>query len=122
MLKMDAFMAELFTVISHHFRVSVFLLTQNLFVQSPVYRNISLNTTYIACFRNPRDLSQIGSLAKQVAPGNGKYVVAAYHKATEAPHSYMLFDFHQRTPDIIKVRSNILRSDFPTRVWLPAKT
>jgi hypothetical protein len=119
MLQLDKFMAKLFTVFSHHYRISVFLLTQNLFVQTPIYRTISLNTTYITCFRNPRDMSQINSLAKQIAPGKPQYIVASYREATRAPHSYMFFDFHQRTEDLIKVRSRILRKEFPMAVWLP---
>jgi hypothetical protein len=122
MLHLNKYIADLFTTISHHLHINIFLLTQNLFVQTPIYRSISLSTTYIACFKNPRDVSQIGNLAKQMAQGNTRYVLDAYNEATKAPHSYLLFDYHQTTDARIKLRSNILQKEFPTRVWPPPGT
>jgi hypothetical protein len=57
-----------------------------------------------------------------VAPNNSKYVVDAYKEATKEPYSYMLFDFHQSTPDMIRVRSNMMpreREKEPMKAWLP---
>ena len=99
--------ADLFTVTSHANNISVILLTQNIFAKPPVFRTISLNARYITVFKNPRDSSQIANLARQVAPNNSKYVVDAYKEATKEPYSYMLFDFHQSTPDMIRVSVGI---------------
>jgi hypothetical protein len=121
MLELNPFMAQLFTAYSHHYRISVILLTQNLFLNTPIYRNISRNTTYIAVFKNPRDVSQIMSLARQLSPKNTKYIIGAFQEATEKPFSYMLFDFHQTTPKEIVLRSCILRGEFPMSAWLPAE-
>ena len=66
----------------------VFFLTQNLFHAKQ--RVISLNADYIMVFRNPRDGSQFGHLAREVMPQNTKFLNWAYKEATENPHSYLL--------------------------------
>jgi molybdopterin-guanine dinucleotide biosynthesis protein len=110
--------ATIFTVLSHHTNTTVILLTQNLFSKNPVYRDVSLNSTYIVLFKNPRDLSQISHFARQFQPGNHQYIIEAFKKCTKAPYSYMLFDHHQATSDGLRVRSNIFPKQWPVRVWM----
>ena len=109
----------IFSVLSHHLNVTVLLLTQNLFSKNPVFREISLNSTYIILFKNPRDASQITSYAKQFSPGKINYIIDSFREATKRPYSYLLFDHHQSTPDTIRVRSRFLPHELPTIVWLP---
>ena len=111
--------STIFSVLSHHTNSTVILLTQNLFSKNPVFREISLNSTYIALFKNPRDLSQISHYARQFSPGNHKYIVDAFKECTKPPYSYMLFDHHQATPECLRVRSNVFQHQWPVRVWLP---
>lgn len=120
MLQLDSGIAKLFTVLSHAYHISVILLTQNLFVSTPVYRTISLNSSYICVFKNPRDQAQIVGLAKQISPGNSKFVVDSYKDATRLPHSYLLFDFHQKTAEHLKLRTNILKHEGPMVAYAPA--
>lgn len=110
---------DLFSRISHHTNSVIILMTQNLFSKNPAFRDISLNGTYILLFKNPRDSSQISCFAKQVAPGNTKYVIEAYREATKRPYSYLLFDNHQTTPEILRIRSNILPHEFPIQTYFP---
>jgi hypothetical protein len=109
--------ADLFTIISHSCNVNVFLLTQNLFSKNPVFRTLSLNSKYIAIFKNPRDSSQIVRFASQFSPKNTGYIIDAYKASTRKAYSYLLFDHDQSTPDILRVRSDILPSEFPMKVW-----
>lgn len=109
---------SLFTTMSHHLKITVFLLTQNLFAKSAGYRDISLNSTYIILMKNPRDSSQVSTFAKQFAPGKTKFITDVFREATRLPHSYLIFDNHQRTPDIIRVRSNIFPKEWPMKVWM----
>ncbi len=123
-LVIDDFMQELtkdvsilFSTLSHHLNITVFLLTQNLFSKNPVFRDISLNATYNFIFKNPRDSSQISHFGRQYAPGKSSFITSVYDKATHLPHSYILFDNHQETPNSIRLRSNILAENGPVRVW-----
>ena len=106
------------TAVCHHERTNVLILVQNVFLRNPVFREISLNANYILLFRNPRDRAQISSLARQISPANWKWVVDAYKEATRRPHSYVLFDFTQRTEDFLRVRSRILPSEAPAVVYI----
>lgn len=121
----DDFMQEtspaislIFTALSHHRNLVVFFLSQNIFFRSSIYRDISLNATYIIVFKNPRDSQQIGTLARQISPGNSKFIVDSYKEATNKPFSYLLFDNHQTTPNLLRIRSNILPSEWPVKVWI----
>ena len=92
---------------SHHLNASVFFLTQNIFYNSKSMRTISLNCHYIILLKNPRDQSQITHLAKQVCPGNLKFLVEAFNDATEMAYGYIRLDFKPDTPQILRVQSRI---------------
>lgn len=109
---------ELFTVLSHHSNLSVILLLQSLFNKNPLYREIQLSAEYISVFKNNRDKSQILHFAKQMFPTNTKFLVEAYRIATLNPYTYMFFDMTQKIPDILRIRSNILPSESPMKVWM----
>jgi len=113
--------AEMFTVHCHHTNSVLILLTQNLFSKNPVFRDISLNATYVVMFKNPRDASQISMFAKQFSPGKNNYIVPAFREATINPYSYVLFDHYQGTPDFLRIRSRIFPFEAPMCVWMDGK-
>ena len=104
----DAEMAKFFTRSAHHRSLTVIFIVQNLFFQSKHSRTISLNANYIVVLKAPRDAAQIGYLARQLYPTQPKFLVEAYKDCTSKPHSYMLLDLQQTTPDQLRVRSSIL--------------
>ena len=99
--------SDIFTKFSHHLKISVVYILQNLFIQSKNQRSISLNSGYIVLFKNPRDFSQAMFLARQVSPYNPSLCVEAFLDATKKPHSYLMFDFIQNTPDSHRMRTEI---------------
>ena len=105
---------------SHHLGISLCLISQNIFSRVKIFRNLSLNAHYIVCFKQPRDASQIMHLARQFCPRNSEYVVDAYYKATQQPFGYILFDYRQTTPDILRLRTNIF-PDENLVVFIPQK-
>lgn len=107
MQEADEGVANLFTKGSHHRNVSVMLLTQNLFPKNKFARTISLNSHYLVLFKNPRDASQIGVLARQMHPHRSAYVVESFKDATSQPHSYLLIDLRPEQIDLLRLRSNI---------------
>ena len=100
--------SKIFTKASHHRNISVILITQNLFVQGKQTRTISLNTHYMSIFKNPRDKAQFSFLARQMFPGNSKFLSESYEDATKTPHGFIFLDIKQDTPDCLRVRANIL--------------
>jgi len=113
--------SSLFTRGSHHRNLSIILVVQNLFHQNKYFRTISLNSSYIVIFKNPRDGNQIEHLARQIFP-NKKYLLSeAYKRATERPHGYLLLDMKQTTPDNMRIRTNIfdeMRNQIDCEIYL----
>jgi hypothetical protein len=99
--------AKLFTKKSHHWNISVVLINQNLFPKSQYARDMALNSHYLVLFKNPRDMSQVGHLARQSYPRNPKYFISAYQQATEVPHGYLFIDYKQSTPDNQRLATDI---------------
>ena len=62
--------------------------------------------------KNPSDPSQITNLAKQMYPGNVKFLVQAYNDATKLPHSYLLIDHTQYTDNRFRLWSNIFPGEY----------
>jgi len=96
---------DIYTKFSHHKHVSVIFIMQNFFYKG--MRTMSLNAQFLFLFRSPRDASQIGHLARQMFPGNARYMVEAYHDATSKPFSYLLVDLRTTTEGTHRLRSGI---------------
>lgn len=109
---------ELFTRGSHHMNISILFLTQNLFAGNKQNRTISLNTHYFCIFKNPRDRTQIGVLARQMFPTNWRYMMEAFADATEKPYSYLFVDLKPETEDRYRLRSGIF-PDEPNYFYVP---
>jgi hypothetical protein len=99
--------SNIFTKVSHHRNVSVMYLTQNLFYKSKQSRTMSLNAHYIVLFKNPRDAMQVSTLARQMYPGQNKFLVEAFKNATEKPFGYLLLDLKPDTDEKYRIRTNI---------------
>ena len=98
-----------FTKKSHHRNVSVIYIVQNLFDKQQ--RTISLNAHYLVLFKNPRDTSQIGVLARQMYPGRSKFMQEAYEDATAEPRGYLFVDLKADTPEELRLRTQILKGE-----------
>lgn len=93
-------LANLFVKGSHHRSITVVLMLQNMFEKG--MRTASLNTQYMVLLKNPRDRSQIGKLADQLMPTNRRFLVNVYEDATKMPHSHLILDFRQDTPEELR--------------------
>ena len=91
--------------------MSVIYITQNLFQKSPEFRTMSLNAHYMIIFKNPRDMGQIGTLSRQVFPSKAKALSSIFTRELQRPHSYLLLDFKQTTPDDLRIRSSLTSID-----------
>lgn len=121
MRESDGRIVDIFTKGSHHRNLSVFYITQNLFHQGKGQRDISLNSSYIVYFKNPRDKTQIRYLSRQVSPENPKYIEDAYKDATKEAHGYLMVDLKQNTNDLCRIKTNIFPKDGYSFVYVPTK-
>ena len=105
-----------------HLNLSVVFVSQNIFYTGKKCRTISLNSTYIVVFKNPRDQSQIRHLACQMFPSKPKFLQVAYEDATKDPYRYLFLDFHPNSREFARVRGNIFPYDLlddPCCLYLP---
>ena len=112
---------NLFTI-RRHLNLSVVFISQNFFYMGKKCRTISLNSTYIVLFKNPRDQSQVRHLACQMFPSKPKFLQAAYEEETKDPYRYLFLDFHPNSPEFAIFRGNIFpydRLEDPCCLYLP---
>ena len=83
-------------------------IVRNLFPPGKFSRSISLNAHYIIAFNNPRDTIGFRTLAQQAFTGKVPYVLESFQDATSKPFGYLVMDLQPRTPNIQRVRTNIL--------------
>ena len=120
--KNNILIQEIFTEIAHHYNLSVVLCVQNLFLQNAIFRTLSLNCGYLVPFKHPRDTRQINFIAYRSYAKNPKLVIEAYNDATRFPYNYLLMDFTQKTPDFLRLKSDIFPYDIDSNlctVYLP---
>ena len=115
--KDHAGVTALFTKLVHHRKLFVINISQNFFVNSKDTRTRRLNAQYIVMFKNPSDVTQIHMIGRQMYPGNAKFLSSVNAKATKRPHSYLMLDLRQETPEDLRVRSHILPSEAPMKIY-----
>ena len=76
--------APLFTVDGRHMNMSLVFLTQRMFVNDEYFRQISQNCDYFIVFKNPRNSSEIRTLAQQITPGS-LHLIKIYIEAKKCP-------------------------------------
>ena len=98
--------ADYFTRFSHHSAKSICYITQNLYHKGKGARDLSLSSSYMVIFKNPRDQQQISFLGRQMYP-NSRFLTEAYRDAARQPHSYLFLDLTQEAPENRRVMTNI---------------
>ena len=114
----DKKLSNLFTKDSHHRNISVIFIVQNLYHKGKQMRNVSLNTSYLCCFKNVRDKLQIACLARQMFPNQIKYFMESYNDATLLPYGYLFLDLEPQTNEELRVRTNIFPGEL-NAVYVP---
>ena len=104
----EKLIGSLFTKLSHHRRISVIFLLNNLYYRGlKNMRDISLNTHYLVIFKSARDQSSITTIARQMLGKEYKLMLSAYEDAVREKYGYLLVDSKPATPDIIRLRTKI---------------
>lgn len=105
---------KIYTMFSHHLNLTVFLLSQNIFCKSKIFRTITLNSHYVVLFSQRRDLSQIYTFAGQVAPYSRKEFLNIYKEATSKKYGYIMCVFHPKNIHRFYLRYNIFPNEVET--------
>lgn len=106
-------MCSLFTREVHHRRISVLMISQNIFHQSKYSRTINLNSSYLILMKTCRDLQQIHHVSRQMFPSTPKRLLEAYEDATRVPHGYLVVNNLTGSGDEdIRLSTKILPEDY----------
>lgn len=101
-------MSRLYTVMSHHLRISPIFLSQNLFPRGSTARDVSLNSHFLVLFDNKRDRLQLSMLGRQLYPGENKFFMSCYNDAVgRERYTYLVVDMHPSTPREYMLRACI---------------
>ena len=116
--KGNELLTRFFIKSGHHLSVSFLVLMQNAFRKG--LRDLNINTHYVILFRNPRDMSVIMTLSRQISAGDTKFLTAAYKRAVEhKPFKHLFLDLHPRSPNLrFWCRSNIFPLE-DTEIYVP---
>ena len=107
--------ADFVCILCSHRNISTFLLLQNFYYDSKVLRTVALNVQTIILFKNRRSAQQVKTLAAQISPGNTKFFMDAYSKATgQSNYSYLVIDLDPRGDSRHQFRTNIFPNELTT--------
>ena len=96
--------ASAFIMGSHHKKISLFFITQNLFPNCNTFRLMSANAHYYVLFHNQRNLRQVHTLARQIFVGRDvNRILAAYKRASEKSRGFVLLSFSPLLPKELTV-------------------
>ena len=108
--------ATLFTVDGRHMNMSMAFLTQRMFVNNEHFRQISQNCDYFCIFKNPRNSSEIRTLAQQLTPGSLE-LIEIYKEATKNPFSYLLINLTQECDPNVKYLSHVFDENYSLKAY-----
>ena len=116
----DRHVSNLFIRTAHHKPCFVIYTQQNLFPRGDnESRNRAINTQYLVLFKNPMDQLSIRYLEQRMYPHSKGFLVKAFTRATSSQaHTYLFIDSHQKTPEIVRLRSRILPYERPMVVFV----
>ena len=109
--------APLFTVDGRHLKMSLIFLSQRMFVNNEFFRQISQNSDYFVVFKNPRNLSEIRTLAQQITPGDLQ-LMYIYREATKEPFSYLFINLTQEAQSETKYLSNLFEQNHIIKTYI----
>ena len=112
-----SYLAKLFTVDARHMNMSVAFLTQRMFVNNEYFRQISQNCDFFCVFKNPRNNSEIRTLAQQLTPGDLK-LIDIYREATKDPFSYLFINLTQECKERVKYLSHLFNDESCVRCYI----
>ena len=107
----------IFSTWTHHIPCCAIKITQNLY-HKRTDRTTNICAQYIVLFKYPGDKQSIKTLATQMKK---PWLTEAYENATLKGYTYVLIDLHQKTPEAIRVRTNILPGEGMLTVYKAKK-
>jgi hypothetical protein len=101
------FCLHLATRVSHHAKMSLIYITQNLFANSRFSRSLNLNMAYSIICKNPKEYVQVKEFARRLGGNSNHAMMEAYDDILKQPFGYLLVDLNSKSNDHYRFRTNI---------------
>ena len=108
----NSMLMNIFTERSHHQKISVILLMQNLYQQGKHSISIARNAQYTVLLKNPRDRMEIKTLAMRMFPEKWRKFLERFEYETSKPHGKVILDFSSDTSDENRIVKSCDLQDF----------
>lgn len=105
-LATDNRLPELFTRMRHK-KLSTILMVQNLFFRSRHMTTVTRNSQYMVIYPNPRDMSMINTLSRQMFPHKKEFLSKAFEQATKNAYGYLFIDIKPGADERFRLRQDI---------------
>lgn len=113
----EEFLNTLFTRGSHHWSVSVILVTQTMFGRN--LKTARNNSHHLILMKSPAGQLEIRTMGQQLFPGRLPYFLDSYHMAIdEKPYSYLVVNLAPTTEPDFRLTTKIFPGE-NTEVFLP---
>jgi len=109
--KTCVFLTNLFTILSNHSNISVFLLTQDVHNNTQLNRLLIRNTEELVVFRSALANGILRAIQQQYFYGEPGYLTHAYKKATSSGSRYLNIDLSADCHHAHRVKSGILQNE-----------
>jgi hypothetical protein len=111
------FLDILYTRGSHHWNVSVILVTQNLFDKN--IKVARINSHFLVLMKSPQSLLQIKTLGSQLFPGKINYFMESYYDAIEKnKFGYLIINMQPNSAPDFRLTTSIFPNE-NTIIYLP---
>ena len=111
MVKANSFLTRLFSVLSHHNKISTFLITQQIFNNTDLNRNLVRNTEHIIICKSAVASTTLRTLQNQYFVGKNQYLTTAYSKVIACGGRYIHLDLTSNCTDSRRVKSGLLQEE-----------
>ena len=116
--KESSHVSKLFTEGTHHKRLFVIFISQNFYLCGKEDVTRRRNCQYVVLFKNPADSRQIRSIGSQMFPESPRLLPEVYRDAVRGKaHGYLFLDLRQKTPEFLRIRTNVLPHELPMVVY-----
>ena len=95
---------RIFTVLRHHWPLSVIWVTHHLFSKHDSNTCIQRNAQYMILMSSPRDKMAISRLGSQMDTSYGPFLLSADKNAVKKSGDFLLIDLRPNTPENYRIR------------------
>lgn len=107
----NTFLTQLFSVFAHHYKISTFLIVQQLYNNTALNRSLTANVEHILLLRSAVASGTLRALQNQYFSGQPQYLSSAYRKIVARGGNYIHIDLTSLCNDNRRVKSGLLKEE-----------